>query len=98
MKVSAISWESGKFLSLLAKSNLAFLCHPRNSSSSIKPILWHAIQTILVDDGNMLTISLQIKINYELISDIFSHGDEVRVDGPKRLREKVRNISNSKLI
>jgi predicted DNA-binding transcriptional regulator YafY len=46
----------------------------------------------------MLTISLQIKINYELISDIFSHGDEVRVDGPKRLREKVRNISNSKLI
>jgi predicted DNA-binding transcriptional regulator YafY len=50
----------------------------------------------------MLTISLQIKINYELISDIFSHGDEVRVDGSKRLREmvleKVRNISNSKLI
>jgi len=64
----------------------------------IKSMPWHAIQTILVDDGNMLTISLQIKINYELISDIFSHGDEVRVDGSKRLREMVRNISNSKLI
>jgi predicted DNA-binding transcriptional regulator YafY len=68
----------------------------------IKSMPWHSSQTVLVDNRNMLTISLQVKINYELISDILSHGDEVRVDGPERLREmvleKVRNISNSKLI
>ena len=60
---------------------------------------WHPSQKILVDDGNTLTISLQVKINYELISEILSHGDEVRVDGPERLREmvkeKARNIVSS---
>ena len=65
----------------------------------IKSMPWHPSQTVLVDDGKILTISLQVKINYELISEILSHGDEVRVDGPDRLREmvmeKVRNISNS---
>ncbi len=67
----------------------------------IKSMPWHSSQTVLVDDGNILTISLQVKINYELISDILSHGDEVRVDGPERLREmvleKVRNMLNHTL-
>lgn len=65
----------------------------------IKSMPWHPSQQILVDDGNILTISLQVKINYELISEILSHGDEVRVDGPERLREmvkeKARNIVSS---
>jgi predicted DNA-binding transcriptional regulator YafY len=50
----------------------------------------------LKDDGITLTISLAVKINYELVSEILSHGDEVRVDGPEQLREmvmeKVRNM------
>jgi predicted DNA-binding transcriptional regulator YafY len=63
---------------------------------------WHSSQTVLVDDGNMLTISLQVKINYELISEILSHGDEVKVDHPTRLKDiikkKAENIANSKLL
>lgn len=61
----------------------------------------HPTQQILVNDGNTLQISLQVKINYELISVILSHGDEVRVEHPERLREmvkqKVGNILERKI-
>jgi predicted DNA-binding transcriptional regulator YafY len=50
----------------------------------------HPTQAVLVNDGQILQISLRVKINYELISEILSHGDEVRVDAPERLREMVR--------
>lgn len=59
----------------------------------------HPTQQILVNDGNILQISLRVKINYELISVILSHGDEVRVEHPVRLRElvseKAKNIVKS---
>jgi predicted DNA-binding transcriptional regulator YafY len=57
----------------------------------IKSMPWHESQSILVDDGKILTISLQVKINYELISEILSHGDEVRVDAPERLKNMIKN-------
>jgi predicted DNA-binding transcriptional regulator YafY len=61
----------------------------------------HPTQQILVNDGQLLQISLRVKINYELISVILSHGDEVRVEHPERLREmvkeKVRNIIQPKI-
>jgi predicted DNA-binding transcriptional regulator YafY len=61
----------------------------------------HTTQQILVNDGEILKISLRVKINYELISVILSHGDEVRVEHPIRLREivnvKVKNIIQSKI-
>lgn len=67
----------------------------------IKSLPWHASQEILVDDGNILTIRLQVKIEYELISEILSHGDEVRVDAPERLKEivrgKARNIMGGQI-
>ncbi|WP_084454354.1 helix-turn-helix transcriptional regulator [Algoriphagus terrigena] len=50
----------------------------------------HPTQEILVNDGNTLKIRLRVKINYELISVILSHGDEVKVEEPERLREMVR--------
>ncbi|WP_100629748.1 helix-turn-helix transcriptional regulator [Algoriphagus formosus] len=50
----------------------------------------HPTQQILIDDGKILQISIRVKINYELISVILSHGDEVRVENPERLREMVR--------
>ncbi|SMD45826.1 Predicted DNA-binding transcriptional regulator YafY, contains an HTH and WYL domains [Aquiflexum balticum DSM 16537] len=56
----------------------------------IKSLPLHASQEILVDDGSMLTIRLQVKIEYELIAEILSHGDEVRVEEPERLRDLVR--------
>ena len=49
----------------------------------------HPTQQILANDGTILQISLRVKINYELISVILSHGDEVRVDGPERLKEDI---------
>ena len=57
----------------------------------IKSMPWHESQQILVDDENILTISLDVKINYELISEILSHGDDVRVDAPERLGEMVKD-------
>jgi predicted DNA-binding transcriptional regulator YafY len=67
----------------------------------IKSMPWHSSQKILKDDGITLTISLAVKINYELVSEILSHGDEVRVDGPERLKEiikeKAKDIINEVL-
>jgi predicted DNA-binding transcriptional regulator YafY len=56
----------------------------------IKSMPWHSSQRILKDDGITLTISLAVKINYELVSEILSHGDEVRVESPKRLKDTVK--------
>lgn len=50
----------------------------------------HPTQQILVNDGKIFQISLRVKINYELISVILSHGDEVKVEHPERLREMVK--------
>jgi predicted DNA-binding transcriptional regulator YafY len=67
----------------------------------IKSMPWHSSQKILKDDGITLTISLAVKINYELVSEILSHGNEVRVDGPERLKEiikeKAKDIINEVL-
>ncbi|MDG1275684.1 MAG: WYL domain-containing protein [Algoriphagus sp.] len=67
----------------------------------IKSMPIHPTQQILVDDGNILEISLRVKINYELISVILSHGDEVKVEEPERLKEmvkeKAKNIMESKI-
>jgi hypothetical protein len=67
----------------------------------IKSLPLHASQETLVDDGNILTIRLRVKIEYELIAEILSHGDEVRVDAPERLKEIVKeragNIVDGKI-
>lgn len=67
----------------------------------IKSMPLHPTQQILVNDGKTLQISLRVKINYELVSQILSHGDEVKVEYPKRLKEivmeKAKNIVNEKL-
>lgn len=67
----------------------------------IKSMPIHPTQQILVDDGNILKICLRVKINYELISVILSHGDEVKVEEPERLKEivkeKAKNIMESKI-
>lgn len=50
----------------------------------------HLTQEILINDKNILQISLRVKINHELIALILSHGDEVKVEEPVRLKEMVR--------
>jgi len=67
----------------------------------IKSMPLHESQTILEENEQTLTISLQVKINYELIAEILSHGDELRVDAPERLKEqvskKIRNMERGQL-
>lgn len=50
----------------------------------------HPTQDVLVNDDNILQISLRVKLNYELISVILSHGDEVKVDAPEKLKDLVK--------
>lgn len=68
----------------------------------IKSLPLHHSQKILVDDGKTLTIRLHVKIEYELVAEILSHGDEVRVDAPERLKEmikkKAENVVNGILL
>ncbi|WP_113922601.1 helix-turn-helix transcriptional regulator [Cognataquiflexum aquatile] len=56
----------------------------------IKSLPLHHSQEILVDNGNILTIRLKVKIEYELVAEILSHGDEVRVDAPNGLKDLVK--------
>lgn len=56
----------------------------------IKSMPLHPTQEIIINDGNILQISLRVKINYELIALILSHGDEVKVEEPARLKEMIR--------
>jgi predicted DNA-binding transcriptional regulator YafY len=58
----------------------------------------HPTQQILVNDGNILQISLRVKINYELIALILSHGDEVKVEEPERLKDLVRKKAKNILV
>lgn len=61
----------------------------------------HPTQQALTNEGNIFQISLRVKINYELISLILSHGDEVKIEHPERLKElvktKIRNMVKGNL-
>ena len=68
----------------------------------IKSMPLHEQQVILFDDDQQgLRISINVKINYDLISEILSHGDEVQVISPLHLRENIldraKNICSGKL-
>jgi len=39
-----------------------------------------------MDDRHILTIRLRVKIEYELIAEMLSKGDEVTIDAPERLK------------
>ena len=39
----------------------------------------HPTQDIIVKKGNLLLVSLRVKINYEQISGILNHGDKLQV-------------------
>lgn len=61
----------------------------------------HPTQQIMEETKDTIQISLRVKLNYELVSIILSHGNEVRVDGPeglkKMIQEKVDDISKGNL-
>lgn len=49
----------------------------------------HPTQEIIEETEDTVQVSLRVKLNYELISIILSHGNEVRVDSPERLKNLV---------
>lgn len=64
----------------------------------IKSMPIHPSQIIGKDDENGLIVSLQLKINHELISEILSYGDQVKVLEPRKLRDELSRIVKSILI
>lgn len=55
-----------------------------------KPL--HPSQQVLEDSVKGLTISIDVKINNELISELLSFGDQVRILQPESLKEQVRDL------
>lgn len=58
-----------------------------------KPI--HPTQNVLEENDEMVKISLDLKINSELISEILSFGEHVKVIGPEELRTKIRQTAKN---
>ncbi|WP_157807149.1 helix-turn-helix transcriptional regulator [Algoriphagus formosus] len=64
----------------------------------IKSLPIHSSQKVIQDDENGLIIELRLKINHELISEILSYGDQVRVLEPEGIRKRCEGILNDILI
>ena len=54
-----------------------------------KPI--HGSQKLKEKEGNYVVIELKLQINYELISLIFSLGEDVKVIAPDQLRDQIKS-------
>lgn len=61
----------------------------------IKSMPIHHSQKVIQDDGEGLVISLELKINHELISEILSYQDQVKVLSPEELKNRVMGIVGS---
>ena len=57
----------------------------------------HQSQQILKDDANGLIISLKVYATYDLIREILSHGDKVKVLEPKSLVNQIKNTLKQSL-
>jgi predicted DNA-binding transcriptional regulator YafY len=66
------------------------LTFTRFKGQYILSIPLHPTQQILMENESVIQVSIRVKLNYELVSVILSHGDEVRVDHPQRLKEMIR--------
>jgi predicted DNA-binding transcriptional regulator YafY len=49
----------------------------------------------LEENDELVKISLDLKINSELISEILSFGEHVKVIGPEELRTKIRQTAKN---
>lgn len=62
----------------------------------IKSMPLHSSQTIISEGEEGVRVRLQVKINYDFVSEILSHGDEIIVIAPPKLKiavlERARNI------
>ncbi|MGM0944700.1 MAG: helix-turn-helix transcriptional regulator [Bacteroidota bacterium] len=55
----------------------------------IKSMPFHSSQVVLSEGDDGVRVSLHVKINYDFVSEILSHGDEIIVLRPTKLKEAV---------
>lgn len=62
----------------------------------IKSMPFHSSQVVVSEGEEGVRVQLQVKINYDFVSEILSHGDEIIVVRPAKLKdavlERARNI------
>tara|TARA_R110002050_G_scaffold253628_1_gene391830 strand:- start:7056 stop:7958 length:903 start_codon:yes stop_codon:yes gene_type:complete len=58
----------------------------------IKSLPLHESQEILIDNENELRVKLELYITYDLVLEILSHGDAVKVIGPKKLADQIKEV------
>lgn len=77
------------------------LTFTRFKGEYIRSMPLHPTQQVLEETESTIKISIQVKLNPELVSIILSHGNEVRVEGPEGLKKmikwKVNDILKGKL-
>lgn len=57
----------------------------------IKTMPMHESQEVLVNNENEVRIRLKLFLTYDFLLEILSHGDKVKVIGPKKLVKQIRN-------
>ena len=58
---------------------------------------WHSSQHKVAEDGQSITVELDVVLNYELEQKILSWGDYVKVIGPQELSDKIRDRIQSSI-
>lgn len=86
-----ISKEEGQELATI------LLSFTTEQGKYIKSLPMHQSQQILKDDANGLIISLKVYATYDLIREILSHGDKVKVLEPKSLVNQIKNTLKQSL-
>lgn len=61
----------------------------RLKAQYIKSMPFHSSQVVISEGEEGVRVRLQVKINYDFVSEILSHGDEIIVNGPPKLKNAV---------
>lgn len=70
------------------------LTFTRFKGEYIRSMPLHPTQQVLEETESTIKISIQVKLNPELVSIILSHGNEVRVEGPEGLKKMIKGKVN----
>lgn len=63
----------------------------------IKTLPFHETQQVLIDNKNELQIKLKLCITHDLVMELLSHGDNLRVLKPKSLAKEMKSILENAL-
>lgn len=80
-----------------AKTEIVVLSFVPEQGKYIRTLPIHESQKILADTDDEFRIELKLKISFDLIREIMSHGNEVKVLSPKKLQADICKIYSSAL-